>query len=216
MHPKWPDRWFFASSLQRRCKGNANRKAWNDSEKTVLLHRQNNSMSNPIKNVTRMKKVMLVMAVALMSALQVSAQVKVADKELVGTWIMESMQWEGEKKTVCGKESGYTQFKFYGADGEYACAEIAMTKDGKVVVMPHEYGTYTFKDGWYSEMGREKTKDAIVWIDKTTTKGTWMKRHDIWKKVVLPEKVTKYILACCKTKNIPADIQQSIKQAMFK
>lgn len=94
-----------------------------------------------------MKKVMLVMAVALMSALQVSAQVKVADKELVGTWIMESMQWEGEKKTICGKESGYTQFKFYGADGEYACAEIAMTKDGKVVVMPHEYGTYTFKDG---------------------------------------------------------------------
>lgn len=207
---------FFASSLQRRCKGNANRKAWNDRKKTVLLHRQNNSMSNPIKNVTRMKKVMLVMAVALMSALQVSAQVKVADKELVGTWIMESMQWEGEKKTICGKESGYTQFKFYGADGEYACAEIAMTKDGKVVVMPHEYGTYTFKDGWYSEMGREKIKDAIVWIDKTTTKGTWKKRHDIWKKVVLPEKVTKYILACCKTKNMPADVQQSMKQAMFK
>ena len=207
---------FFASCLQRRCKGNANRKAWNDRKKTVLLHRQNNSMSNPIKNVTRMKKVMLVMAVALMSALQVSAQVKVADKELVGTWIMESMQWEGEKKTICGKESGYTQFKFYGADGEYACAEIALTKDGKVVVMPHEYGTYTFKDGWYSEMGREKIKDAIVWIDKTTTKGTWMKRHDIWKKVVLPEKVTKYILACCKTKNMPADVQQSMKQAMFK
>lgn len=210
------DDMFFASCLQRRCKGNANKKAWNVRKKTVLLQRQNNSMSNPIKNVTRMKKVMLVMAVALMSALQMSAQVKVADKELVGTWIMESMQWEGEKKTICGKESGYTQFKFYGADGEYACAEIAMTKDGKVVVMPHEYGTYTFKDGWYSEMGREKIKDAIVWIDKTTTKGTWMKRHDIWKKVVLPEKVTKYILACCKTKNIPADIQQSIKQAMFK
>ena len=216
MHPKWPDRRFFASSLQRRCKGNANRKAWNVRKKTVLLQRQNNSMSNPIKNVTRMKKVMLVMAVALMSALQMSAQVKVADKELVGTWIMESMQWEGEKKTICGKESGYTQFKFYGADGEYACAEIVMTKDGKVVVMPHEYGTYTFKDGWYSEMGREKIKDAIVWIDKTTTKGTWMKRHDIWKKVVLPEKVTKYILACCKTKNMPADVQQSMKQAMFK
>lgn len=172
--------------------------------------------SNPIKNVKRMKKAMLVVAVALMSALQVSAQVKVADKELVGTWIMESMQWEGEKKTVCGKESGYTQFKFYGADGEYACAEIALTKDGKVVVMPHEYGTYTFKDGWYSEMGREKIKDAIVWIDKTTTKGTWMKRHDIWKKKTLPEKVVRYIVDCCKAKNVPADVQQSIKQTMFK
>ena len=102
-----------------------------------------------------MKKAMLVMAMALMGAMQVSAQsVKVDDKELIGTWVMESMQWEGEKKTMCGKESGYSQFKYYGADGEYACAELALTKEGKVVVMPHEYGTYSFKDGWYSEMGR--------------------------------------------------------------
>ena len=77
-------------------------------------------------------------------------------------------------------------------------------------------GTYSFKDGWYSEMGREAIKDAIVWVDKTTTKGTWMKRHDIWKKVTLPDKVVKYILDCCKTKNTPADIQQMIKQSMFK
>ena len=164
-----------------------------------------------------MRKTMLVVAMALMGAMQVSAQsVKVDDKELIGTWVMESMQWEGEKKTVCGKESGYSQFKYYGADGEYACAELALTKEGKVVVMPHEYGTYTFKDGWYSEMGREAIKDAIVWVDKTTTKGTWMKRHDIWKKVTLPDKVVKYIVDCCKTKNTPADIQQMIKQSMFK
>ena len=168
------------------------------------------------KNLKRMKKVMFVMAVALMSALQVNAQVKVADKELVGVWVMESMQFEGEKKTICGKESGYTQFKFYGADGEYACAELALTKDGKVVVMPHEYGTYSFKDGWYSEMGRKAIKDAIVWVDKTTTKGTWMNRHDIWKKRTLPDKVVKYIVNCCKSKNTPEDIQQLIKQDLFK
>ena len=81
-----------------------------------------------------MKKTLFIMAVALMSAVQVCAQkVKVDDKELIGTWVMESMQWEGEKKTLCGKETGYTQFKFYGADGEYACAEIALSKEGKVV-----------------------------------------------------------------------------------
>jgi len=164
-----------------------------------------------------MKKVMLVMAVAFMSALQVSAQTKVDDKELVGVWLMESMQWEGEKKTVCGKQTGYTQFKYYGADGEYACAQIVLTKEGKCVVMPHEYGTYTFKDGWYSEMGREAIKDAIVWVDKTTTKGTWKTRHDIWKKQTnMPEKLRKYIVDCCKTKNMPDDIQQMIKQTMFK
>ena len=62
---------------------------------------------------------MIVMAMAFIGAMQVNAQnVKVDDKELIGTWIMESMQWEGGKKTMCGKESGYSQFKYYGADGE--------------------------------------------------------------------------------------------------
>lgn len=164
-----------------------------------------------------MKKVMLVMAVALMSALQVNAQTtKVDDKEIIGTWIMESMQFEGEKKVVCGKETGYTQFKYYGADGEYACAQLVLNKDGKVVVMPHEYGTYSLKNGMYSEMGRPAIKDAIVWVDKTTTKGTWKNRHDIWKKRALPDKVVKYIVECCKTKETPSEIQQMIKQNMFK
>ena len=76
-----------------------------------------------------MKK-LIIMAVALACAMQVNAQTKVDDKEIIGTWIMESMQWEGEKKMECGKTTGYSQFKFYGADGEYACAEIALTKDG--------------------------------------------------------------------------------------
>lgn len=162
-----------------------------------------------------MKKYVL-LAVALICAMQASAQTKVDDKEIVGTWIMESMQWEGEKKTVCGKETGYTQLKFYGADGEYACAEIVLNKDGNVVVLPHEYGKYSLKDGWYSEMGRPAIKDAIDWVDKTTTKGTWMKRHDIWKKKNLPDKLVKYIVECCKMKDTPADVQQMIKQNMFK
>ena len=147
-----------------------------------------------------MKKMMLVIAMALMSVLQVSAQnVKVDDKEIIGVWYMESMQFDGEKKIVCGKATGYTQFKFYGADGEYACAELALSKDGKVVVMPHEYGTYSLKNGMYSEMGRPAIKDAIVWVNKTTTKGTWKNRHDIWKKIALPDKAVKYIVDCCKT-----------------
>jgi hypothetical protein len=38
-----------------------------------------------------------------------------------------------------------------------------------------------------------------------------MKRHDIWKKKVLPEKVVKYIIDCCKKKETPADVEQMIK-----
>ena len=165
-----------------------------------------------------MKKALLVMAVALMSAVQLSAQTtKVADKELIGAWMMESMQFEGEKKVVCGEESGYGQFKYYGADGEYACAELVLSKEGKIVVMPHEYGTYTFKNGVYSEMGRPAVKpDEMMLVDATTFKGRWMNRHDIWKKVALPDKVVQYIVNCCKYRDVPADIQQSIKQSLFK
>ena len=66
-------------------------------------------------------------------------------------------------------------------------------------------------------MGREPLKDAVVLVDKTTYKGTWKNRHDIWKKQLnMPQKLVKYILDCCKTKNMPADIQQMIKQNMFK
>lgn len=163
-----------------------------------------------------MKKMMLMMTAMLMCAIGMNGQTaKIADKELVGAWVMESMQYEGEKKIMCGKETGYTQFKYYGADGEYACAQIALTKEGKCVLMPHEYGTYTFKDGWYSEMGREKIKDGMKLTDKNTAIGTWMNRHDVWKKKVLPDKVVKYIVNCCKFREAPADIQQLIKQNMF-
>ena len=97
-----------------------------------------------------------------------------------------------------------------------ASAEICLTKEGKVVVMPHEYGTYTFKNGVYSEMGRPAVKpDEMVLVDKTTFKGKWKNRHDVWKKKVLPDKVVKYIVNCCKFREAPADIQQLIKQNMF-
>jgi len=164
-----------------------------------------------------MKKTISMIAAMLMCAAQLSAQnTKVSEKELVGVWVLESMQFEGEKKITCGKESGYSQFKYYGADGEYACAEISMSKDGTCVVFPHEYGTYSLKDGMYAEMGRPAIKDAVILVDKNTYKGTWFNRHDIWKKVTLPDKLQNYIVDCCKTKDTPKDMQKLIKQYMFK
>ena len=164
-----------------------------------------------------MKKVMLMMAVTLMSALQVCAQTtQVADKELIGAWMLEWMQYDGEKKIMCGKGTTYTSFKYYGADGEYACCEIALSKDGKIVPMPHEYGKYTYKNGRYSEMGRPVVKpEEMKMIDKTHFRGRWKNRTEAWKKVALPEKTVRFIVDCCKSKNTPADIQQQIKQYMF-
>ena len=103
----------------------------------------------------QIKQITLTLAALLLCALQANAQTaRVADRELIGAWTLEWLQYDGEKKIMGGKTTGYSQFKYYGPDGEYACAEIVLTRKGTVVVMPHEYGTYTFKNGVYSEMGR--------------------------------------------------------------
>ena len=164
----------------------------------------------------QIKQITLTLAALLLCALQANAQTaRVADRELIGAWTMEWMQYDGEKKIVCGKTTGYTQFKYYGPDGEYACAEIVLTRKGTVVVMPHEYGTYTFKNGVYSEMGRPASE--LVLTDKTHFRGRWKTRNDLWvKHPSMPDKVVRYIVDCCKMKEAPTDVQQLIKQSMFK
>ena len=163
----------------------------------------------------RMKQILMTMAL-LMCAVTTNAQTaNVTDRDLIGVWTLEWMQFDGEKKIVCGKTTGYSQFKYYGPDGEYACAEIVLTRKGKVVVMPHEYGTYTFKNGVYSEMGRPAS--TLTLTDKTHFRGRWKNRSDSWvKQPNMPEKVVRYIVERCKLKDTPADIQQSIKQNIFK
>lgn len=142
-----------------------------------------------------------VMTVIVMAgAASVKAESFSDDNRLYGTWIMESFQYDGEK-VVNRQESGYTQIKYYGHDGEYACVEFYRTKpeDGgniRVNVFPHEYGKpgYMLKNGMYTEMGRAPLKDAIVFTDKDTQRGRWGNRTDIWKRIKLPEKLLRHIV----------------------
>ena len=61
--------------------------------------------------------VMLVLAVvAVCNTVEAKTKQKVADKELIGVWIMDSYCFEGEEKVVCGKN--YSQVKVYRANGE--------------------------------------------------------------------------------------------------
>ncbi len=150
--------------------------------------------------------------VILLNTTSVYAQTKVDDKEIIGTWIMTSAKYEGENKEYIN--DSYNQVKVYRANGEYACAEVARMKDGSYKVLPHEYGTYSLKNGMYTEMGRKAIK--YEWIDKTHSKGRWKNRIDRWKKVSLPEKLTQYIVDKCKaTRQEPADIQQLMKKHIF-
>ena len=49
----------------------------------------------------------MTLAALLLCATQVNAQTaRVADRELIGAWTMEWMQYDGEKKIVCGKANG--------------------------------------------------------------------------------------------------------------
>lgn len=155
----------------------------------------------------------LVMLLTMLNATRIMAQAKVADKEIIGVWIMTSMKYEGEDKEFIS--DNYSQVKVYRANGEYACAQIAKDKQGKYFIAPHEYGTYSLKNGMYSEMGRKAIK--FTFIDKTTFGGRWMNRIDRWKKVVdMPEELTQHIVDKCKAAQPSSDkMQQMMKKYIF-
>lgn len=167
-----------------------------------------------LNRVTRLIAFVAVMFVSFMYSASAMAQAKVADKEIIGVWIMESMKYAGEKKNYIGEN--YNQVKVYRANGEYACAEIVKQKNGKYRIFPHEYGTYYLKNGMYSEMGRKAIK--YEWVDKTTSCGHWMNRIDTWKKIVdFPEALTQHIVDKCKANQAsPEDMQQLMKKHIFK
>ena len=150
--------------------------------------------------------------ITLLSSTGVYAQAKVDDKEIIGTWIMTSLKYEGENKEYIN--DSYNQVKVYRANGEYACAEVAKMKDGSYLILPHEYGTYSLKNGMYTEMGRKPIK--FTFIDKTHFGGRWKNRIDRWKKVSMPETLTQYIVDKCKaTRQEPKEIQQLMKKHIF-
>ena len=135
----------------------------------------------------------------------------VKDADLVGFWVLETMQTAGQKKTIC--RLNYTQVKVYRANGEYACAELFMLKDGGVSILPHEYGTYTYHDGTYTEMGR----NGLLWLlDSLHFKGQWRDITSHWVRVPdVPELLVDYIVQKCRMKNDPDAIQAQARQYIF-
>ncbi len=165
-------------------------------------------------NAKRVAAFLALMIITMVNAASSFAQAKVDDKEIIGVWIMSSMKYEGESKEYIG--DSYNQVKVYRANGEYACAEIVKEKNGNYRILPHEYGTYYLKNGQYSEMGRKPI--TYQWVDKTTSKGRWMNRIDIWKKVTdMPEALTQHIVDKCKAnQSSPRNIQDLMKKHIFK
>ena len=163
-----------------------------------------------------LKKATLLLSVVFLTMLNATsamAQTKIADKEIIGVWIMSSMKYEGENKELI--DDSYNQVKVFRANGEYACAEIAKDKNGTYYILPHEYGSYTLKNGMYSEMGRKAHKHE--WISKTAFKSRWKNRMDEWRKVKdFPESLAQHIVDKCKANQTsPEDMQKLMKKYIF-
>ena len=53
----------------------------------------------------------IIFTLLMLISLNTSAQnYKPADSDIHGLWMLEWMQWDGEKKTICGSATGYTQY----------------------------------------------------------------------------------------------------------
>ena len=155
-----------------------------------------------------LSKLAMMLLAMLFSANLMAQTTKTTDADLIGVWVMESMRFEGKKENLIGGD--YNQVKVYRANGEYACAEVGRISDTETMIIPHEYGTYTFKNGKYTECGRNGT---VIMLDKTHFEGQWRNRHDKWRKVTnMPAELVDYVVDKCKRKNDPENIQSLTKK----
>lgn len=159
------------------------------------------------KNIILARLAMMLLAMFISSTV-VAQKARTTDKDLIGVWVMESMKYEGQKENYISGD--YNQIKVYRANGEYACAEVARVSESETMILPHEYGTYTFKNGKYTECGRNGT---VIMLDKTHFEGQWRNRHDKWRKVTdMPAELVDYVVDKCKRKNDPKNIQSLTKK----
>lgn len=161
-------------------------------------------MIKPIMKQKRTKaRLAMILFAMFVSSCVMAQKAKTTDADLIGVWVMESMSYEGSKTNYIGGD--YNQVKVYRANGEYACAEVARISDTETMILPHEYGAYSFINGKYTECGRNGT---VIMLDKIHFEGQWRNRHDKWRKVTnMPAELVDYIVDKCKRKNDPKNIQ---------
>ncbi len=141
---------------------------------------------------------LLALALVLsLSAMPSLAQDKASDREcLFGIWYMEWMKYDKEEDVIHIKNTKYTRLKMFRPDGEYACLEMWMDKKGSVFFMTHEHGTYYYKKGEYSEMGRKLIpgQSEFKLTDDETINGRWYNATDQLKKVKnSPKELEKFL-----------------------
>lgn len=133
------------------------------------------------------------------------------EASIIGTWVLVAMKYDGEDKKAL--DNTYTCVKYYGPTGEYACAEI-IGKGTDCSIVGHEYGTYTYHNGLYTECGR---KSKFVMYGKGYAWGRWSNRIEYWKKVALPKDlVNEIVLRCKATRPLSKEMKQNVRRYLLK
>ena len=142
---------------------------------------------------------MLVFAfICLCHSLTAMSQV-VCEKELIGVWVYTKYQ---VRDTVFSND--FSSINIYGADGKYCSAQVQKLKSGAYKIIPHDYGTYVYRNGEYTECGR---KGNLNLISSTEFNGEWMGRIEYWGKVVdFPEELKDYIIQECRKAVLGDDV----------
>ncbi len=167
---------------------------------------------------------LLALAFVLLSNVMPSwAQEKASDrKELFGVWYAEWLKYDKEEEVLHIKDTQYTILKVYRPDGEYASLQAWSKGDGVIVLLPHEYGTYSYKNGEYIEMGRKTIPGKIEFkfVNEDTRTNRWYNCTDQAKKIKnCPKALEQYFVDCCKQRTMQvvddAEFKDFIKKHIF-
>lgn len=158
-------------------------------------------------------KVAVCICMMMLAVTTVSGQTnyRPADKDIVGAWILKLVAFDNEGRVAPGPE--IVRIKIYRSNGEYACAEIVKNKNGETRIAPHEYGTYSYKNREYYEMGR---KGSLTFINHDTFNNRWKTSSETWTRLKNPPaKLINFLVEKCRTYKIPAGINQMIIKNLF-
>lgn len=149
----------------------------------------------------------------MLLATNVSGQTKyrAADKDIVGVWVLKLVAFDNEGQVT--PALSIARVKIYRSNGEYACAEIVRPINGDLRIAPHEYGTYSYKGGVYTEMGR---KGSLTFTNHDTFINRWKTSSETWRRLKNPPaKMINHIVEACRVQKIPHDIKQMINKNLF-
>lgn len=158
----------------------------------------------------KFKAICLMILMAFAGATSTSAQSE-QEKMMVGVWKFNGYTNVKGEKFDMGKN--FSAVKIYNPGGEYCFAQFYIYSDGSLDVKPHDYGTWSYKNGQYMECGR---KGEIISLTRKEFRGKWNGLEDSWLRVdKLPEKFTTYIMSICRVLDTRSDIKEIVLRDIF-